>query len=149
MSDAPASKSSETERNLVDSGGRQGAVRRAAAEADELVSRHRSLVQRRWRIRSALQILEVSEKARVALESAGQPGRRWERIDEAIKVRYISTYIYIFFTGCVYFGHFAALSVPCVFNFTRWGANAICRLVNGLSIVSKRDTSCTLPVQTS
>lgn len=87
MYDAPASESSGTERNLVDSSGRQGAVRRAVAEADELVSRHRSLVQRRRRIRSALQILEMSEKARAALESAGQPGRRRERIDEAIKVR--------------------------------------------------------------
>eukprot|EP00752_Nemacystus_decipiens_P007232 g6473.t1 len=75
-------------------GGKEAAARRrrvaAAAEADALVARHRSLVQRRRRMRSALRVLEVSERGRAALEAGtgervGKAGGRWARAEEAMK----------------------------------------------------------------
>lgn len=61
----------------------------AAAEADALAARHRSLVQRRRRMRSALRVLEVSERGRAALETTeSEPTEtRGARTDQAMKVR--------------------------------------------------------------
>ncbi|CAM9192731.1 unnamed protein product [Scytosiphon promiscuus] len=53
--------------------GRASAVAAAAAEADALAARHRSLVQRRRRMRSALHVLRVSESGREALEAEAGP----------------------------------------------------------------------------
>lgn len=66
---------------------RQGtAASRAAAEANTLAARYRSLLERRARMRSALYLLDVSEKARAALESRDAPARRAARVEEAMKV---------------------------------------------------------------
>lgn len=69
---------------------RQRRAADAAADADALAARHRSLVQRRRRVRSALRVLEVSESGRAALETgaagAERAGGRSARADEAMKV---------------------------------------------------------------
>ncbi|CBN76706.1 hypothetical protein Esi_0000_0496 [Ectocarpus siliculosus] len=61
----------------------------AVSEADTLAARYRSLVQRRRRMRSALRVLEVSEKGRAALEAGaetrGQLGARAEETMKAIE----------------------------------------------------------------
>lgn len=59
----------------------------AVSEADTLAARYRSLVQRRRRTRSALRVLEVSEKGRAALEAGAEtPGQLGARAEEAMKV---------------------------------------------------------------
>lgn len=59
----------------------------AAAEADALAARHRSLIQRKRRMRSALHVLRVSEKGKAALESAGSAGQQeGARVEEVMKV---------------------------------------------------------------
>lgn len=65
---------------------RRQAAAAAAAEADALAARHRSLVQRRRRMRSALRVLHVSEEAKVLLQSPEPVGQRGSRADEVIKV---------------------------------------------------------------
>lgn len=64
----------------------EGAAARRAADASTLGARYHSLLERRARMRSALYVLDVSEKARAALESRDAPARRAVRVEEAMKV---------------------------------------------------------------
>ncbi|CAM9174230.1 unnamed protein product [Ectocarpus sp. 6 AP-2014] len=58
----------------------------AVSEADTLAARYRSLVQRRRRMRSALRVLEVSEKGRAALEAGAETrGPLGARAEETMK----------------------------------------------------------------
>lgn len=91
---AVAADTGTPERRSAGSAGGEEAVARhriaaAAAEADALASRHRSLVQRRRRMRSGLRVLEVSERGRAALETTtgSEPaGKRGARAEQAMEV---------------------------------------------------------------